>query len=122
MRPNRMNFKERREVFMGLRLIYGKAGSGKSEFCFREIKEKMDGPNKIYVITPEQFSYMQERKLLDILDQNAVIQAEVLTFARMAYRIFQDERRSKNTTFKIWESNSYFVFTTTAKKEFNFFK
>ncbi len=107
---------------MGLRLIYGKAGSGKSEFCFREIKEKLNGPDKIYVITPEQFSYMQERKLLDILDQNAVIQAEVLTFARMAYRIFQDERRSKNVTFKIGKSNAYFSFITTTKKEFNVFK
>ena len=80
---------------MGLRLIYGKAGSGKSEFCFREIKEKMKEARKIYIITPEQFSYTQERKLLDILDENAVIQAEVLTFARMAYRIFQQERKNR---------------------------
>lgn len=79
---------------MGLRFIYGRAGSGKSEFCFKEIKEKIDEPNKIYMITPEQFSYMQERKMLDILTQNAVIKAEVLTFARMAYRIFQEERWS----------------------------
>lgn len=107
---------------MGLRLIYGKAGSGKSEFCFREIREKLNDPNKIYIITPEQFSYMQERKLLDVLDQNAVIKAEVLTFARMAYRMFQEERRSKNTTFEIWKSNAYFLFITTAEKEFNIFK
>lgn len=107
---------------MGLRLIYGKAGSGKSEFCFHEIKEKLNGPDKIYMITPEQFSYMQERKLLNVLDQNAVIQAEVLTFARMAYRIFQEERRSKNNTFKVRKSNTYFLFTTTTKKEFNIFK
>lgn len=84
---------------MGLRLIYGKAGSGKSEFCFREIKQRLNEPNKIYIITPEQFSYMQERKLLDILEQNAVIQAEVITFARMAYRIFQENRRSKDISF-----------------------
>ncbi len=78
---------------MGLRLIYGRAGSGKSEFCFKEIKDKIKDENKIYMITPEQFSYMQERKLLDILDENAVINAEILTFARMAYRIFLEERK-----------------------------
>ncbi len=78
---------------MGLRLIYGKSGSGKSEFCFQEMKEKINPQNKIYMITPEQFSYMQERKMLDILNENAVIHAEVLTFARMAYRILQEERR-----------------------------
>lgn len=85
---------------MGLRFIYGKAGSGKSEFCFREIKEKINGQDKIYMITPEQFSYVQERKLLDILQQNAVIQAEVLTFARMAYRIFQDIGGAKTSLSK----------------------
>lgn len=69
-------------------------GSGKSQFCFQEIKERINKPSKIYMITPEQFSYMQERKMLDVLTQNAVINAEVLTFARMAYRIFQEERRS----------------------------
>ncbi len=79
---------------MGLRLIYGRAGSGKSEFCFNEIKDKIKDVNKIYMITPEQFSYMQERKLLDILNENAVINAEILTFARMAYRIFLEERKS----------------------------
>lgn len=79
---------------MGLRLIYGRAGSGKSEFCFREIRDKIKDENKIYIITPEQFSYVQERKLLDILNENAVINAEVLTFARMAHRIFMEERKN----------------------------
>lgn len=80
---------------MGLRVIYGKAGSGKSEFCFQEIKQKIEETSQIYMITPEQFSYMQERKLLDVLLQNAVTKAEVLTFARMAYRIFQEEGGAK---------------------------
>ena len=79
---------------MGLRLIYGRAGTGKSEFCFKEICQNIHKPNKIYMITPEQFSYMQERKMLDILHENAVINAEVLTFARMAYRVLKEERRN----------------------------
>lgn len=80
---------------MGLRFIYGRAGSGKSKFCFDEIKQNIEGKSKTYIITPEQFSYMQERKLLNSLAQNAVINAEVLTFARMAYRVFQEVRGSK---------------------------
>lgn len=105
---------------MGLRLIYGKSGSGKSEFCFREMKEKLNQLSKIYMITPEQFSYMQERKLLDVLEQNAVIQAEVLTFARMAHRILKEERGAcEKRTFEIGKSNAYFSFITKTKKEFN---
>lgn len=72
---------------MSLRLIYGRAGTGKSEYCFKEISEKIAGKNKIYIITPEQFSFTSEQKLLNSIKQNAVINAEVITFNRMAYRV-----------------------------------
>lgn len=77
---------------MSLRLIYGKAGSGKSQFCFNEINEKINLENKIYIITPEQFSFTSEQKLLNSLQNKAVINAEVLTFNRMAYRVMQEVR------------------------------
>ena len=50
-----------------LRLIYGKSGSGKSSFCFSEISKLIEEgkANKIYIITPEQFSFTAERKLMD---------------------------------------------------------
>ena len=72
---------------MSLRLIYGRAGTGKSNYCFQEIKENIKAQNKIYIITPEQFSYMAEKKLLEAIGNQAVINAEVLTFNRMADRI-----------------------------------
>lgn len=72
---------------MSLRLIYGKSGSGKSEFIFDEIKKLINCGKKIYVITPEQFSFTAEKKLLEILGNTAVLNAEVLTFNRMAYRV-----------------------------------
>lgn len=75
---------------MSLRLIYGRAGTGKSEYCFNEISERIDKENKIYIITPEQFSFTSEQKLLNSIKQNAVINAEVITFNRMAYRISQE--------------------------------
>ncbi len=72
---------------MSLRLIYGRAGTGKSQFCFNEISERIDKENKIYIITPEQFSFTSEQKLLNSIKQDAVISAEVITFNRMAYRV-----------------------------------
>lgn len=39
------------------------------------------------MITPEQFSFTAEQKLLDKLECGSSLQAEVLTFARMAYRV-----------------------------------
>lgn len=72
---------------MSLRLICGRAGTGKSNFCLEEIKERIKENKKIYIITPEQYSFTAEQKLLEKLDQGSVLKAEVLTFARMAYRV-----------------------------------
>ncbi len=77
---------------MGLRLIYGRAGSGKSQYCFNKIKEDINKNNKIYIITPEQFSFTAEQKLLETLGKKSVINAEVITFMRMAQRIFTEVR------------------------------
>ena len=73
---------------MGLRFIYGTAGTGKTTYCFNEIKNIINNESKIYIITPEQFSFTAEKKLLDVLPSGAAINAEVLTFNRMAYRVF----------------------------------
>lgn len=55
---------------MSFRLIYGKSGTGKSTFIYNEIKEKIAGNKKIYIITPEQFSFTAEKKLLETFDNN----------------------------------------------------
>ena len=75
---------------MGLRLIYGKSGSGKSTFIFDEIREKIKEDKKIYIITPEQFSFTAERELLSAVATGAALNAEVLTFNRMAYRVMNE--------------------------------
>ncbi len=75
---------------MSLRLIYGRAGTGKSEYCFKQISKMIQKEDKIYMITPEQFSFTAERKLLDNITQQAVVNAEVLTFNRMAYRVINE--------------------------------
>lgn len=75
---------------MSLRLIYGRAGSGKSSFIYDEIKNKINEKSKIYIITPEQFSFTAEKKLMEVTNKGAVINAEVLTFNRMAYRVLKE--------------------------------
>lgn len=72
---------------MSFRLIYGKSGVGKSTYIYNEIKEKINNNTKIYIITPEQFSFTAEKKLLETLGNSSVLNAEVLTFNRMAYRV-----------------------------------
>ena len=75
---------------MGLRIIYGRAGTGKSEYCYKEIAQKIKTENKILIITPEQFSFTAEKKLMDAIDREAVLNAEVVTLSRMAYRVINE--------------------------------
>ncbi len=82
---------------MSFRIIYGRAGTGKSEYCYREIAQKIKKENKILIITPEQFSFIAEKKLMDAIDTQAVFNAEVVTLSRMAYRVIS-EIGGKNET------------------------
>ena len=84
---------------MGLRFVYGRAGTGKSYFCFQEIKRNIDN-NRIYMITPEQFSFTAEKKLMEVIETEAVFNAEVLTFDRMAYRIMNEVRFGEKNKLK----------------------
>ena len=78
---------------MGLRIIYGEAGTGKSEFIMQEIKKETEA--KKYIIVPEQFSYATEKRLLETLEEGASIKAEVISFKRLAHRVFIEVRRNK---------------------------
>lgn len=75
---------------MGLRIIYGTPGSGKSQYCFQEIANQIPKEKKIYMITPEQFSFTAETKLMEAVKNHAVVNAEVVTLSRMAYRVLNE--------------------------------
>lgn len=75
---------------MGLRFVYGTAGTGKSTYCYNEIKNNIDKNERIYIITPEQYSYSAEKRLLETLGKKASINAEVISFNRIANRVFTE--------------------------------
>lgn len=80
---------------MGLRIVYGRAGSGKSTYCLNEIRNRLkenEGPNSAWyplvLIVPEQFSLQTEKSLAEISDASDIFRAEVLSFRRLAFRVF----------------------------------
>ena len=75
---------------MSLQLLLGRSGTGKSEYIYNEIKQLIDNKEKIYIITPEQFSFTAEKKLLEVLGREAAINAEVISFNRIATRVFTE--------------------------------
>ena len=74
---------------MGLRFIIGRAGTGKTTLCMEEIIRQQNTENKRQIlIVPEQFTSQAERDLIEKTGQNAILTAEVLSFGRLAHRVF----------------------------------
>ncbi|MPQ44131.1 helicase-exonuclease AddAB subunit AddB [Clostridium tarantellae] len=75
---------------MGLRIIYGRAGTGKSYYCINQIKKKIEKgvENKLLLIVPEQFTFQTENKILNNIGEKYVLYADVLSFKRLAYKVF----------------------------------
>ena len=106
---------------MGLRLIYGRAGTGKSEKCYKEISEKIKQNNKILIITPEQFSFTAEKKLMEAIETEAVFNAEVVTFSRMAYRVIQEiGGRTETNLSKCGKAMLIYSILNNCKKDLKF--
>ena len=113
---------------MSLEIIYGKSGTGKSTYIFNEIARKVEDrrkskefTKKIYIITPEQFSFTAEKKLMDTIKINAITDAEVVTFNRMAYRIINETRRADSQTLSACgKSMLLFNILLDKKKELKF--
>ena len=88
---------------MKFKIIYGTAGTGKSEYCFKKAAKNCSENQDIntVIITPEQFSFTAETRLMqsiyDETKSKAVLNAEVITFNRMAYRVLNEVLGAANT-------------------------
>ena len=104
---------------MKLNLIYGRSGSGKSTFIFEDIKSKI-GTKKIYLVVPEQCNLSAEKKLFEVVDQNALIDVEVLTLSRMAYRVSNEIGGELNHLSKAGKDMLIFDLLSKEKSNLNF--
>lgn len=105
---------------MSLRLICGRSGTGKSDYILNETIENLKD-NKIYIITPEQFSFSAEKKLLDKVKNGSILNAEVLTFKRMAYRVLNEVGGATEVNLsKIGKSMLIYSILLENKKSLNF--
>lgn len=77
---------------MSLQFILGNSGSGKTEYLYHHlVREAEDNPLKNYlVIVPEQFTLQTQRKLVDLSTNQAIMNIDVLSFKRLAFRVFDD--------------------------------
>jgi ATP-dependent helicase/nuclease subunit B len=77
---------------MSLRFIYGRAGSGKTQFCLNDIKEKLKNDDKhpLILLVPEMFTFEAEKSMLKTIDRDKNLRTQVLSFKTMANRVFSE--------------------------------
>lgn len=77
---------------MSLQFVFGNAGSGKSTYLYENvISESMkEKKKKFLVIVPEQFTMQTQRELVELHPNKAIMNIDVLSFNRLAYRVFDD--------------------------------
>ena len=82
---------------MSLKLILGNSGSGKTEYMYEQVvRLAEENPRKNYlVVVPEQFTMQTQRKLVDLSSHQAIMNIDVLSFQRLAYRVFDEMGMNK---------------------------
>lgn len=77
---------------MSLQLIFGNSGSGKSGYLYERILEQAERePDRNFLIlVPEQFTMQTQRELVGRQKNHAIMNVDVLSFARLAYRVFDE--------------------------------
>ena len=77
---------------MSLQFIFGNSGSGKSHYLYRYIvEESIRHPDRNYlVLVPEQFTMQTQRDLCAAHPRGGIMNIDVLSFGRLAHRIFEE--------------------------------
>ena len=77
---------------MSLQFVMGPSGSGKSHYLYQKVTEESIGnPDKDYIVlVPEQFTMQTQKDLVMASPRKGILNVDVLSFNRLAYRIFEE--------------------------------
>ena len=77
---------------MGFGLISGRAGAGKTEACIEQIRQGLSagGQDDFILLTPEQATFANEKRILAELGSAAGFRVKVLSFRRFAHMVLQE--------------------------------
>ena len=74
-----------------LKLILGRAGTGKTACVMNEIRDRaLLGETGLVLLVPEQYSHDAERRLCAVAGDSLSLHGEVLSFTRLASRVFSE--------------------------------
>lgn len=82
---------------MPLQFVIGGSGYGKSRYVYEQIiKQSLEHADyNYYFIVPEQYTVQTEKDIIKIHPNKGIMNIDVLSFRRMAYRVFEETGRLK---------------------------
>lgn len=77
---------------MSLQFIFGNSGSGKSTWLYEHVLEQAQKhPQKDFLfLVPEQYTMKTQKEFVDRHPAHSILNIDVLSFQRLAYRVFDD--------------------------------
>lgn len=77
---------------MGLKIVAGRAKTGKSTYIYDEIYKEIQSNKKVnlILIVPEQMTYQAEYEIIDRIMDYGIMSAEILSFKRLGYKVFEE--------------------------------
>ena len=77
---------------MSLQFVFGNSGSGKSDYLYEYVfRQAAEHPKQNFLIlVPEQYTMQTQRELVVRQKNHAIMNVEVLSFVRLAYRVFDE--------------------------------
>ena len=81
---------------MALTFIIGGSGCGKTEWVYQHILKQAQANRKknFYMIVPEQFTMQTQKALVEKASNHAILNIDVVSFDRLAYRVFDELGRT----------------------------
>lgn len=77
---------------MALQFVIGSSGSGKTEWLYERLLRmaEQDKKRMFYLIVPEQFTLQAQKALVQRQKKHAIMNIDVVSFDRLAYRVFDE--------------------------------
>ncbi len=85
---------------MSIKYIFGRSSQENSSYLIKKIQESLseDSDQKLFLIVPEQFTLQAERDLIAKLKAHGIMRLEVLSFTRLAHKVFSEAGGITRTT------------------------
>lgn len=87
---------------MSLQLILGSSGSGKTYYTYQSMINQSikESGSSILLIVPEQFTLQTQQDIINMHPRKGIMNIEVLSFQRLAFRIYDDLAIANKTMLK----------------------